>query len=233
MPWRPPAAGTPRRSGVSTAPRVGEESLAHAASVVEATDLPVSADLENCFADAPEGVAATIVGAVEAGLAGCSIEDGTRNGEAPIYELRLAADRVVAAAEAAHGRVRLVLTARAENFLHDRPDLADTITRLQAFQEAGADVLLRPGLTQLEDIRQVVSSLDRPVNVLALPGGAERRRARRHRSCPRLGRERLRLRRPSGLVRTAAREFLHEGTIEVLRRPLAQGRAGLRAAFTA
>ena len=89
----------------------------------------------------------------------------------PIYEPGLAAERITAAAEAAHrGGLRLVLTARAENYLHGRPDLADTIARLQAFQEAGADVLYAPGLTELADIRQVVASVDRPVNVLALPG---------------------------------------------------------------
>ncbi len=148
------------------------EALTHASNIVEATDLPVSADLENCFGDSPEEVADTVVLAVETGLAGCSIEDYTRNDKHPVYHLPLAADRVAAAAEAAAaGPVRLVLTARAENYLHGRPDLADTITRLQAYQEAGADVLYAPGLTRLEDIRKVVSSVDKPVNVLALPGG--------------------------------------------------------------
>lgn len=147
------------------------EALTHASNIAEATSLPVSADLENCFADSPGDVAETVVLAIEAGLAGCSIEDYTRNGEDPIYDLPLAAERVAAAAQAAAaGPVRLVLTARAENYLHGRADLADTIARLQAYQEAGADVLFAPGLTRLEDIRQVVSSVDRPVNVLALPG---------------------------------------------------------------
>ena len=147
------------------------EALAHAAAVVAATDLPVSADLENCFADDPAGVARTVVLAVEAGLAGCSIEDATGRADEPIYDSGLAAERVAAAAEAAHvGPVRLVLTARAENYLHGRPDLADTIARLQAYQAAGADVLYAPGLTSLGDIRQVVSALDRPVNVLAVGG---------------------------------------------------------------
>ncbi|HEX7159909.1 MAG TPA: isocitrate lyase/phosphoenolpyruvate mutase family protein [Trebonia sp.] len=147
------------------------EALAHAAAVVAATDLPVSADLENCFADDPDGVARTVALAVEAGLAGCSIEDATGRADEPIYDSGLAAERVAAAAEAAHvGPVRLVLTARAENYLHGRPDLADTIARLQAYQAAGADVLYAPGLTSLGDIRQVVSALDRPVNVLAVGG---------------------------------------------------------------
>jgi 2-methylisocitrate lyase-like PEP mutase family enzyme len=146
-----------------------DEALAHAAAVVAATELPVSADLENGFADDPAGVARTMVLAVEAGLAGCSLEDFTGNEDEPIYDIGLAAERVAAAAEAAHaGPVRLVLTARAENYLYERPDLADTITRLQAYQAAGADVLYAPGLTRLADIRQVVTAVDRPVNVLAV-----------------------------------------------------------------
>jgi 2-methylisocitrate lyase-like PEP mutase family enzyme len=148
-----------------------DEALAHAAAIVTATELPVSADLENCFADDPEGVARTVALAAETGLAGCSLEDYTGDDDEPVYELGLAAERVAAAAAAAHaGPARLVLTARAENYLHGRQDLADTITRLQAYQEAGADVLYAPGLTSLTDIRQVVTSVDRPVNVLALSG---------------------------------------------------------------
>jgi 2-methylisocitrate lyase-like PEP mutase family enzyme len=149
-----------------------EEALGHAAHLAAATDLPVSADLENAFADDPAGVADTIRLAVQAGLAGCSVEDFTGQPGAPIYDIALATERVAAAAAAAGaGPVRLVLTARAENYLHGRPDLADTITRLQAYQEAGADVLYAPGLTSLEEVRQVVSAVDRPVNVLAMPGG--------------------------------------------------------------
>jgi 2-methylisocitrate lyase-like PEP mutase family enzyme len=148
-----------------------DEAVEHAAGIVQATDLPVTADLESGFADEPAGVAETVGLATAAGLAGCSIEDFTGDPDDPIYDAGLAADRVEAAAEAAHrGPVHLVLTARAENYLHDRPDLADTIARLQAYQEAGADVLYAPGLTDLDDIRRVVSSLDRPVNVLARPG---------------------------------------------------------------
>ena len=148
-----------------------DEAVEHAAWIVQATDLPVTADLESGFADEPAGVAETVGLATAAGLAGCSIEDFTGDPGDPIYGARLAAARVEAAAEAAHrGPVHLVLTARAENYLRDRPDLADTIARLQAYQEAGADVLYAPGLTDLDDIRRVVSSLDRPVNVLARPG---------------------------------------------------------------
>jgi 2-methylisocitrate lyase-like PEP mutase family enzyme len=148
-----------------------EEAVAHAAELVAATELPVTADLENGFADDPDGVAETLGLALRAGLAGCSVEDATGRPDAPIYPAGLAAERVRAAAEAAHrGPVRLVLTARAENYLHGRPDLADTIARLQAYQEAGADVLYAPGLRRLEDIGRLVAAVDRPVNVLALPG---------------------------------------------------------------
>jgi 2-methylisocitrate lyase-like PEP mutase family enzyme len=148
-----------------------EEALAHAASIVQATELPVSADLENAFGDEPAAVADTVRHALQAGLAGCSVEDFTGREDAPIYDAGLAAERVAAAAAAAHdGPVPLVLTARAENYLHGRPDLGDTIARLQAYQEAGADVLYAPGLRRLEDIRDVVAAVDRPVNVLAVPG---------------------------------------------------------------
>jgi 2-methylisocitrate lyase-like PEP mutase family enzyme len=147
-----------------------DEALEHARSIAGGTELPVSADLEGGFADDPAGVAQTVRLAVAAGLAGCSIEDYTGSLEDPIYQIGLAAERVAAAAEAAHaGEVPFVLTARAENYLRGRRDLADTIARLQAFQEAGADVLYAPCLTELEDIRQVVASVDRPVNVLAMP----------------------------------------------------------------
>jgi 2-methylisocitrate lyase-like PEP mutase family enzyme len=148
-----------------------DEAIVHSAVIVAATDLPVSADLENGFADDPAGVAETIGMAIEVGLAGASVEDSTGRADGPIYDIGLAAERVAAAAAAAHaGPGRLVLTARAENYLHGRPDLADTIARLQAFQEAGADVLYAPGLRRLEDISQVVREVDRPVNVLTLEG---------------------------------------------------------------
>lgn len=148
-----------------------EEVLDHAAALVGAVDLPVSADLENCFAHAPEGVAATITDAVNAGLAGGSVEDFTGNSDVPIYELAQATDRVRAAAEAAHcGATPFVLTARAENYLHGRPDLADTIGRLQAYQEAGADVLFAPRVVDPGDLRQLLGAVDVPVSVLATPG---------------------------------------------------------------
>jgi 2-methylisocitrate lyase-like PEP mutase family enzyme len=130
--------------------------------------VPVSADLENAFADEPQAVAANITRAVATGLSGCSVEDFSR--EHGVYAPELAAERVAAAAEAAHaGDVHLVLTARAENFIRGNPDLADTIARLQSFQAAGADVLFAPGLAKIEDLRQVVASIDLPLNVLAGP----------------------------------------------------------------
>jgi 2-methylisocitrate lyase-like PEP mutase family enzyme len=147
-----------------------DEAIAHGEALASAVDVPVSADLENGFADDPDGVAATIALALGAGLAGCSVEDFSKNPDDPIYNLALARDRVAAAAEVAHrGPVHLVLTARAENLIRGRPDLDDTIARLQAYQEAGADVLFAPGLVKLEDIRRLVSSVDRPVNVLVRP----------------------------------------------------------------
>jgi 2-methylisocitrate lyase-like PEP mutase family enzyme len=148
-----------------------DEALGHAATIVAAVQVPVSADLENCFADDPEGVAATVEGAVRAGLAGCSVEDFTGRRNDPIYPLDRAVARVAAAAEAGHRQPGLVLTARAENYLHGRADLADTIARLRAYQEAGADVLYAPGLSDRGDIRAVVEALERPVNVLLRPGG--------------------------------------------------------------
>ncbi|MFC5993055.1 isocitrate lyase/phosphoenolpyruvate mutase family protein [Pseudonocardia hispaniensis] len=147
-----------------------DEALAHAATIAAAVDVPVSADLENGFAADPGAVFDTVGGAVAVGLAGCSIEDFSGDPRDPIYDIGLAAERVAAAADAAHRDAGLVLTARAENYLHGRPDLADTIARLQAYQAAGADVLYAPGLRDLDDIRRVIAAVDRPVNVLALPG---------------------------------------------------------------
>jgi 2-methylisocitrate lyase-like PEP mutase family enzyme len=147
-----------------------EQTLANALEIVEASDLPVSADLENGFADDPTGVGGTIALAIDAGLAGCSIEDFTGDEDAPIYELAAAVERIEAAAEVAHsGPVPFVLTARAENYLHGRADLADTIARLQAYERAGADVLYAPGPTDLEEIRAIVEAVALPVNVLVRP----------------------------------------------------------------
>ncbi|HWS87181.1 MAG TPA: isocitrate lyase/phosphoenolpyruvate mutase family protein [Pyrinomonadaceae bacterium] len=143
------------------------EVLGHCRDLCAATDLPVSADLENCFADEPERAAETIRLAAEAGLVGGSIEDYGGDPSNPIYDFNLAVERVQAAAEAAHSLdFPFVLTARAENLLRGRQDLDDTIRRLQAFEAAGADVLYAPGLTTLDEVRAVTGALRRPVNVL-------------------------------------------------------------------
>ena len=149
-----------------------DEALAHAAAIVAAVEVPVSADLENGFDDDPAAVAVTVSAAVSVGLAGCSIEDYRGGSESGLYDRDIAAERIRAAAEAAHSQSGLVLTGRAANFIRGNPDLDDTIARLQAYQEAGADVLYAPGITDLDDIRRVVQSVDRPVNVLVRPGMA-------------------------------------------------------------
>src|SRR5690242_15706413 len=144
-----------------------DQTLAHAAEVVTATGLPVSIDLENGFGDAPEDAAETLRLAATTGAVGGSIEDRTRSEDDPIYDRALAAERIRAAAEVVRSLpFPFMLTARAENYLVGRPDLKDTIERLQMYQEAGANVLYAPGLTTKDDIAAVVSSLDRPVNVL-------------------------------------------------------------------
>lgn len=144
-----------------------EDAIRHAGAIASSVDIPVSADLENGFGDAPEAAAATIRLAAAAGVAGGSIEDATGRADHPIYDLAHAADRVRAAVAAARAlSFTFTLTARAENYLHGRPDLKDTIKRLQAYQEAGADVLYAPGLATKEDIAEVVRSVDRPVNVV-------------------------------------------------------------------
>ncbi len=133
-----------------------------------ASSLPVSADLQNGYGDTPAAVHDCIVEAAQTGIVGASIEDAATSGEQPIYDIGLATERIRAAAEAARGLgFPFTLTARAENYFHGRADLRDTIARLQAYQEAGADVLFAPGLTQPDDIRAVASELDKPLNVLA------------------------------------------------------------------
>lgn len=151
-----------------------DEVLAHCRDIVGATSLPVSADLEKGFGDTPQSAAETIGAAAETGLAGCSLEDHTNRRDDPIFDFSLAVERIAAAAEAARALPRdFVLTARCENFLWGRPDLDDTIRRLQAFEQAGADVLYAPGLRSLEDIRTVCASVGKPVNVvMGLPGAA-------------------------------------------------------------
>lgn len=149
------------------------ETLANARAIVAATDLPVSADLENGFGDAPETVAETIRLAAEAGLVGGSIEDATGRSAEPIYGFDAAVARVAAAAAAARSLdFPFTLTARAEGYLHGRPDLDETIRRLRAFAVAGADVVYAPGLTKPDDIGALVRAVDRPVNVLAGVAGS-------------------------------------------------------------
>ncbi|NNF62726.1 MAG: isocitrate lyase/phosphoenolpyruvate mutase family protein, partial [Acidimicrobiia bacterium] len=143
-----------------------EEAIAHAAEIVKATPLPVNGDLENGYGHDPATVAETVRMAIDADLAGCSIEDATGRPGEPIYPMDVAVERVAAAVEAAAGS-GFVLTARAENYLFGIEDLADTINRLVRFQEVGADVVYAPGLSRLTDIAAVVASVDVPVNVLA------------------------------------------------------------------
>jgi len=144
-----------------------DEALAHAHAIVAATDLPVSADLEKGFGDAPADAAETIRLAAAAGLLGGSIEDATGNRDRPLYDIGHATERVAAAAQAARALAfPFMLTARAENFLRGNPDLDDTIRRLQAYEKAGADVLFAPGLPDLAAVRTVCAALSRPFNFM-------------------------------------------------------------------
>ena len=145
-----------------------EEALAQVRVIVAATDLPVSADLEKGFGDSPEAVAETVALAAQAGLVGCSIEDATGRKDAPLYDFRLALARIEAAVKAARSvGFPFTLTARSENFLRGSPDLEDTIGRLRAFADAGADVVMAPGLPDLEAVRKLCSAVRKPVNFMA------------------------------------------------------------------
>jgi 2-methylisocitrate lyase-like PEP mutase family enzyme len=162
-----------RRDGAGVVSR--DETLANAKAIADATDLPVAADLENGFGHAPDEAAETIrLAGEQAGLVGGSIEDATGDPRRPIYDFDHAVERVAAAVEEARALpFRFVLVGRAENFLHGRPDLDDTIRRLQAFEKVGADALYAPGLTKAEDIRTVCASVGKPVNaVMGLRGAA-------------------------------------------------------------
>ena len=144
-----------------------DEALAHARAIVEATDLPVSADLEKGFGDAPSAAAETIRLAAGVGLVGGSIEDATGDKDKPLYDIAQATERVTAAVQAARAlSFPFTLTARAEGFLRGKPDLDDVIKRLQAFEKAGADVLMSPGLPDLESVRKVCSALSKPFNFM-------------------------------------------------------------------
>jgi 2-methylisocitrate lyase-like PEP mutase family enzyme len=145
-----------------------EETIANVRAIAEATDLPVSADLENGYSDDPASAAQTLIMAAEAGAVGGSLEDATGDSEQPIYDFAQAVERVAAAAEAVKALpFPFTFTARAEGFLHGKNDLDDTIRRLQAFEKAGADVLYAPGLPTIEAIREVCAAVGKPVNVLA------------------------------------------------------------------
>ncbi|WP_371345455.1 isocitrate lyase/phosphoenolpyruvate mutase family protein [Ancylobacter sp. IITR112] len=161
------SAGMDFSRGVAEGTTSREDLLAHCASIVAATPLPVSADLEMGLGDSPESAGETIRRAAALGLAGGSLEDHTGRRDAPIYDFTLAVERIAAAAEARNGLPGdFVLTARAENFLWGRPDLDDTIRRLQAFEAAGADVLYAPGLPDIDAVRTVCAAVSRPVNVV-------------------------------------------------------------------
>ncbi len=190
------------------------EALANAKMIVDATDLPVAADLENGYGDTPGDAADTIRRAAQAGLVGGSIEDFSRDRARPIYDLQHATERIAAAAEAAHALpFPFMLVGRAENFLHGRPDLDDTIRRLQAYEAAGADALFAPGLTTEAQIRTVCASVTRPVNVVMGLRGSPLSVAR----LAELGVRRISLgstlaRAALGALIGAGREMMDEGT---------------------
>jgi 2-methylisocitrate lyase-like PEP mutase family enzyme len=199
-----------------------ETMIHHCKEIVGATDLPVSADLEKGKGDSAESAAETIFAADAAGLAGCSIEDFSGDPANPIYEFDHAVSRVKAAAEAARSLKRdFVFTARAENFLHGRNDLDDTIRRLRAFQQAGADVLYAPGLADIATVRQVTSAVAKPVNVLAVPAFTVR-------DLHNAGAIRISLGSKLttyafGMLQGAAREMLDEGTFNFSRSGMSFG----------
>jgi 2-methylisocitrate lyase-like PEP mutase family enzyme len=144
-----------------------EEALEHARMIVGATDLPVSADLENGFGDSPENVAETVLRAAEAGLVGCTIEDSTRNPNHPLYDFNLAVERIAAGAEGVRKLdFPFLLTARAHNYLYDSPSFEDTIKRLLAYEKVGADVLFAPGLPDIGTVSDVCASLTKPFNFM-------------------------------------------------------------------
>jgi 2-methylisocitrate lyase-like PEP mutase family enzyme len=200
-----------------------EEALAQVRIIVAATDLPVSADLEKGFGDAPAVVAETVRLAAGAGLVGCSIEDATGEKERPLYDFAFAVERVRAAAQAARELgFAFMLTARSENFLRGNPDLDDTIKRLQAYADAGADVLMAPGLPDLDAVRKVCASVSKPVNFMAGIKGKsfgvaelERAGVRRISLATSLYRAAM-----SGLL-DAAREVKEKGSFGYLERSLA------------
>lgn len=206
-----------------------ETMIAHCKELAGATHLPVSADLEHGKGDSAESAAETIFAAEAAGLAGCSLEDFSGDADKPIYDFSQAVERVAAAAEAARALKRdFVFTARAENFLHQRLDLDDTIKRLQAFEKAGADVLYAPGIADIATVRTICSSVSKPVNVLAVPGFtmAELTQAGAKRIS--LGSKLTNF--AFGMIERAAHEMLDKGTFEFSREAMAFAR--LQAMFS-
>jgi 2-methylisocitrate lyase-like PEP mutase family enzyme len=209
-----------------------DEALTHAAAIVAATDRPVSADLENCFADDPEGVAETARGAVAAGLAGFSVEDYSGRATDGIYDLEPAVERVRAAVEVAHAAPGgpLVVTARYEGFLHGRDDVGEAIARLQAYHEAGADVLFAPGPVDPNTVSAIIAAVDRPVNLLVRKGAPPVS------ELAKLGVSRISVGgafafAAIGELVAAARELREQGTYDYLER-MAEGVKAVRAAFS-
>ncbi len=203
-----------------------EQMIQHCREISAATGLPVSADLEKGKGDSAESAAETIFAAEAAGLAGCSIEDHTGDPKNPIYDFAQAVERVAAAVEAARALKRdFVFTARAENFLWNRPDLDDTIRRLQAFEQAGADVLYAPGLTEIEQVKTVCASVRRPVNVLVVPNFTAAALSAAGAKRISLGSKLTTF--AFGMLETASREMLRYGTFGLTRAgmPIARAQA--------
>ena len=226
------SAGMAFALGVRDGGVTRKQALDHCRTMVAATNLPVSADLENGFGDSPESVVETIHAAAGLGLAGCSIEDYTNDDREPIYEFGLAVERIRAAVDARRNLPEdFVLTARCENLIRGRDDLAGTIERLQAFGDAGADVLYAPGLRDLESIRTVCAAVDKPVNVLMGLSGATFTAA----DVAAAGAKRISIggalaRAAFSAVVDAAREMKEEGTFTFA--PRAIGTADLQSFFS-
>lgn len=208
------SAGMAFSRGVPDGQVSREDTLEHCRTIVEATALPVSADLEKGFGDSPESVAETIGAAAQVGLAGCSIEDYTNRKDDPIFDFGLAVERIEAAAQACRALPHdFVLTARCENFMCGRPDLDDTIKRLQAFEKAGADVLYASGLQDLGTIRTICQAVTKPVNVvMGLPGATFSVAALAEAGVKRISVGSALNRLAFGSFVTAAREMLSAGT---------------------
>ena len=195
-----------------------EEALAHAKVIVEATELPVSGDLVNGFGDSPDDVAATIRAAGEVGLVGCSIEDASGNTDQPIYERSHAIERIEAAVEAARRLpFEFTLTARTENYMNNIQDLDDTLERLQAFEAAGADVLMAPGLPDLEAVRTICANLNKAVNFMAgIPGKSYSVEALSTAGVQRISLATSLYNVALGAIRSAASEIMDQGTFDYI-----------------